>query len=142
MHIIEKVSKVLSIIDIVFSSLVVALYIVLCILESKLPGNIFDYMFVAFLIFFLVSIFIILTFEITIIARAIHCKKALKERNVIVTHIINVIFVFLTFVFVMKSKFLGSSLFFIFAWKEHLYESKIYSLTCYGFSVLVQCFFY
>lgn len=114
MQIIEKISKVLSVVDAVFSSLVVALYIILRILESKLSGNIFDYLFVAFLIFFFVSIFIILIFEITIIARAIHYKKALKERNVIVTHIINVIFVFLTFVFVMESKFFGSSLFFIF----------------------------
>lgn len=115
MQITEKISKVLSVIDAVFSSHVVALYIILRILESKLSGNIFDYMFVAFLIFFFVSIFIILIFEITIIVRTIHYKKAFKERYVIVTQIINVIFVFLTFVFVMESKFLGSSLFFIFA---------------------------
>lgn len=115
MQIIKKLSKILSVIDVIFSFIVVTFYFLLCILESKLSGNIFDYMFVAFLIFFFVSIFIILIFEITIIARAIHYKKALKERNVIVTHIINVIFVFLTFVFVIESKFLGSSLFFVFA---------------------------
>ncbi len=101
----KKATKILSIFDIAFCLLAIVLSLIFPVLV-EIPAfssdDSFDLMLWIVIAFFVLAVISILFFVIMLIVCSVRCKKIIKEKSVIAAHILNVILVALSIVFVDK----------------------------------------
>lgn len=97
----KKATNILSIIDIILCLITIAFSLLFDALVDVLHFP-WDYLTWMLLILSALSLLAIVLFVLVLIIHGIRCKKIIKEKSVIIAHVLNIIFVALIFVFIDK----------------------------------------
>ncbi len=101
----KKVTKILSILDIVFVSMAIVYSLVYAPLVDSIDFSrtvYLDYMLWSLLAVLALAAVSVVVFTVALIIRTVYSKRIVKEKSVIGACIVNVIFVALIFVFIDK----------------------------------------